>query len=61
MRCALVVFRSHYQKIDLEALSEGNVDIPKEELNAIDEDVLETVKILVAKFKEEVIPLPLDL
>jgi hypothetical protein len=61
MRHALVVFRSYYQKTDLEALSEGNVDIPEEELDAIDEDVLEIAKILVAKFKEEVIPLPLDL
>jgi hypothetical protein len=41
---ALAVFRSHYQKIDLEALSEGYVDIPKEELDAIDEEVLEPAK-----------------
>jgi hypothetical protein len=40
MRCALTVFRSHYQKIDLEVLSEGYVDIPEEELDAIDEEVL---------------------
>jgi hypothetical protein len=61
MRRALVVFRSHYQKIDLEALSEGYVDNPEEELNAINEEVLEPAKILAAKFEEEVIPLPLNL
>jgi hypothetical protein len=61
MRHALTVFRSHYQKIDLEALSEGYVDIPEEELDAIDEEVLEPAKVLAAKFKEEVIPLPLDI
>jgi hypothetical protein len=61
MRRALAVFRSHYQKIDLEALSEGYVNILKEELYAIDEEVLEPVKTLVAKFNEEVIFLPLDL
>jgi DNA primase large subunit len=51
MRRALAVFRCHYQKIDLEALSEGYVDMPKEEL----------AKILAAKFEEEVVPPPLDL
>jgi hypothetical protein len=56
MRHALAVFRSHYQKIDLEALSEGYVDAPEEELDAIDEEVLEPTKILVAKFEEEVVP-----
>jgi hypothetical protein len=61
MRRALAVFRSHYQKIDLEALSEGYDDILKEELDAIDEEVLEPAKTLVAKFKEEVIFLPLDM
>jgi hypothetical protein len=61
MRRALVVFRSYYQKIDLEVLSEGYVDIPEEELDAINEEVLEPVKILVAKFEEEVILPPLDL
>jgi hypothetical protein len=60
MRHALAVFRSHYQKIDLEALSEGYVDGPKEEIDAIDEEVLEQAKILVAKFEEVVIPLPLN-
>jgi hypothetical protein len=58
---ALAVFRSHYQKIDLEALSEGYVNIPKEELNAIDEEVLELAKTLAAKFKEEIVPPPLEL
>jgi hypothetical protein len=61
IRRVLAVFRSHYQKIDLEVLSEGYVNILKEELYAIDEEVLEPVKTLVAKFKEEVIFLPLDL
>jgi hypothetical protein len=56
MRRALAIFRSHYQKIDLEALSEGYVDAPEEELDAIDEEVLEPAKILVAKFEEEVVP-----
>jgi hypothetical protein len=61
MRRALAIFRSHYQKIDLEALSEGYVDGPEEELDAIDEEVLEPAKILAAKFEEEVIPPPLNL
>jgi hypothetical protein len=60
MRCALAIFRSHYQKIDLEVLSEGYVDISEEELDAINE-VLEPAKVLAAKFEEEVVPLPLDL
>jgi hypothetical protein len=59
MRCALAIFRSHYQKIDLEVLSEGYVDI-SEELDAINE-VLEPAKVLAAKFEEEVVPPPLDL
>jgi hypothetical protein len=59
--CAHTVFRSHYQKIDLEALSEGYVDTPEEELDAIDDEVLEPAKTLVAKFEEEVVPPPLDL
>jgi hypothetical protein len=42
-------------------LSEGYVDIPEEELDAINEEVLEPMKILVAKFEEEVILPPLDL
>jgi hypothetical protein len=58
MRRALTVFKSHYQKIDLEVLSEGYVDIPKKELDAIDEEVLELAKTLLAKFEEEVIPPP---
>jgi hypothetical protein len=58
---ALAIFRSHYQKIDLEVLSEGYIDILDEELDAIDEEVLEPVKTLEAKFKEEVIPPPLNL
>jgi hypothetical protein len=61
MQCALTIFRSHYQKIDLEALSEGYVDIPKEELDAIDEEVLEPVKTLAAKFEKEVMPSSFDL
>jgi hypothetical protein len=61
MRHALAVFRSHYQKIDLEALSEGYVDIPKEELDAIDEEVLEPVKTLAAKFEDEIVPPSLEL
>jgi hypothetical protein len=36
MWLALTVFRSHYQKIDLEVLSEGYIDILEEELDAID-------------------------
>jgi hypothetical protein len=61
MRRALTIFKSHYQKIDLEALSEGYIDIPIEELDAIDEEVLEPTKTLAAKFEEEVIPPSLDL
>jgi hypothetical protein len=61
VRHALAVFRSHYQKIDLEALSEGNVDILEEELDAIDEEVPEPVKTLTAKFEDEVVPPPLEL
>jgi hypothetical protein len=61
MQRVLTVFRSHYQKTDLEALSEGYVDIPEEELDAIDEEVLEPAKVLAAKLEEEVVPLPLDL
>jgi hypothetical protein len=61
MRCAFAVFRSHYQKIDLEALSEGYVIGFDEELDAIDEEVLEPATILAAKFEEEVILLPLNL
>jgi hypothetical protein len=60
MRRTLAIFRSHYQKIDLEALSEGYVDGPKEELDAIDEEVLEPAKIMAAKF-EEVVFSPLNL
>jgi hypothetical protein len=61
MRHAFVVFRSHYQKIDLVVLSEGYVIGPDEELDVIDEEVLELATILVAKFEEEVVPPPLDL
>jgi enoyl-CoA hydratase/carnithine racemase len=61
VRHVLVIFRSHYQKINLEALSEGYVDIPEEELDAIDEEVLEPVKTLAAKFKDEIVPLTLEL
>jgi hypothetical protein len=61
MQRAFAVFRSHYQKIDLVAHSEGYVIGPDEELDAIDEDVLEPVTILVAKFEEEVVPPPLNL
>jgi hypothetical protein len=56
MRRAFAVFRSHYQKIDLEALSEGYVADPNEELDVIDEEVLEPMKILATKLEEEVIP-----
>jgi hypothetical protein len=42
-------------------LSEGYVDSPEEELDAIDEEVLEPTKILEAKFKEEVVLPPLNL
>jgi hypothetical protein len=45
----------------LEVLSEGYIDIPEEELDAIDEEVLEPAKTLAAKFEEEIVPLPLDL
>jgi hypothetical protein len=58
---ALAVFRSHYQKIDLETLSEGYVDIPEEELDTIDEEVLEPAKTLAAKFEDEIVPPPLEL
>jgi hypothetical protein len=61
MQRVLAIFRSHYQKIDLEALSEGYVNSPEEELDAINEEVLDPMKILVAKFEEEVIPPPLNL
>jgi hypothetical protein len=61
MQHVLAVFRSHYQKIDLEALSEGYINIPEEELDAIDEEVLEPAKILAAKFEEEIDPQPLEL
>jgi hypothetical protein len=44
------------KKIDLEALSEGYIDIPEEEPDTIDEEVLESAKILAAKFKEEGVP-----
>jgi hypothetical protein len=47
--------------IDLVALSEGYIIDPDEELDAIDEEVLEPMTILAAKFKEEVIPPPLNL
>jgi hypothetical protein len=57
----LAVFRSHYQKINLEVLSEGYIDIPEKELDATDEEALEPVKTQVAKFEEEIIPPPLDL
>jgi hypothetical protein len=61
MRRALTIFRSHYQKIDLEVLNEGYINIPDEEFDAIDEEVLEPAKTLAAKFEEEVVPTPLDL
>jgi len=61
MRRALAVFRSHYQKIDLEALSDGYVDIPEVELDAIDEEVLEPAKTLAAKIEAEIVPPPLEL
>jgi hypothetical protein len=58
---ALAIFKSHYQKIDLEALSEGYVDIPEEELDAIDKEVLEPAKTLASEFEEEIVPPPLEL
>jgi hypothetical protein len=61
MQRTVAVFRSHYQKIDLEALSEGYSDIPEEELDAINEEVLDPAKTLAAKFEEEVVPPPLYL
>jgi hypothetical protein len=57
----LAVFRSHNQKIGLEALSEGYVDIPEEELDSIDKEVLEPAKTLVAKFEDEIVSPPLEL
>jgi hypothetical protein len=42
-------------------LCEGYVDIPEEELDAIDEEVLEPAKTLADKFEEEVVLPPLDL
>jgi hypothetical protein len=42
-------------------LCEGYVNIPEEELNTIDEEVLEQAKTLTAKFKEEIVPPPLEL
>jgi hypothetical protein len=56
IRRAFVIFRSHYQKIDLVALSEGYIIDPDEELDAIDEEVLEPATIMAAKFEEEVVP-----
>jgi hypothetical protein len=53
---AFAIFRFHYQKIDLVAISEGYVISPDEELDAINEEVLEPVTILAAKFEEEVVP-----
>jgi hypothetical protein len=61
VRCTLAVFRSHYQKIVLEVLSEGYIDIPEEELDVIDEEVLEPAKTLAAKFKDEIVTSPLEL
>jgi hypothetical protein len=58
---ALVVFKSHYEKIDLKALNEGYVEAPDEEHDAIDEEVLEPAKTMVAMFEDEVVPLPLEL
>jgi hypothetical protein len=43
------------------ALSEDYVKIPDEELDAIDEEVLEPVKTLAAKFEDEIVPPPLEL
>jgi hypothetical protein len=57
---ALAVFGSHYQKIDLEALNEGYIEIPDEELDTINKEVLESVKTLAAKFEDEIVPLPLE-
>jgi hypothetical protein len=61
MQRVLAIFRSYYQKIDLEALSEGYVDIIEEKLIAIDEEVLQPAKTLATKLEEEVFPSPLDL
>jgi hypothetical protein len=61
MRREFAIFRSHHQKMDLVALSEGYVISPNEELDAIDEEVLEPTKILAGKFEEEVIPPPLNM
>jgi hypothetical protein len=61
VRRVLIVFKSHFQKIDLEALSEGYIDFPKEELDTINEEVLEPVKTLVVKFEDEIVPPPLEL
>jgi hypothetical protein len=41
--------------------SEGYVDIPKEELDAINEEVLEPTKTLAVKFEDEIVPPPLEL
>jgi hypothetical protein len=57
----LAVFRSHYEKIDLKALSEGYVEAPDEEHDAIDKEVLEPAKTLAAMFEDEVIPPSLEL
>jgi hypothetical protein len=57
----LSIFRSHYQKIDLEALNEGYVDILVEELDAINEEVLEPAKTLATEFEDEIVSLPLEL
>jgi hypothetical protein len=56
----LVIFSSHCQKINLEALSEGYINIPKEEIDAINEEVLEPMKTLAAKFADEIVPPPLE-
>jgi hypothetical protein len=61
VHCVVVVFRSHYEKIDLKALSEGYIEAPDEEHDAIDEEVLEPAKTLAAMFEDEVVPLSLEL
>ena len=61
VRRAFGVFRSHYNQVDLEALSGGYIEAPEEEHDAIDDEVLAPVTTLAFNFEVEVVPPPLDL
>lgn len=45
---AFGIFRSHYDQIDLEALSSGYVEAPDEEHEAIDDEVLASAATLAS-------------